>query len=235
MMRNSFCADAPASRSLYWGEHGQNRWFPRIVAASRPPPPLTALLRVLAGLAVPFNAENFTALPIPLPGEQPYVALTAGEVHVCGLLANGTVVCFGDNSAGQLGTLSPWYSSDTPWTAVPSPVYGEGAYVALSARANGTCALLANGTAHCWVRRSLHPAARVSAPHCCIQTSRRAPQVALRQAPMFPGHSCPTKPFSELPSAALFFASLNDPQATPTVAGGCLVYYANACLLYGNR
>lgn len=111
----------------------------------------STVLGVRAGWTLPFISDNFTAQPIPLPGEQPYVALAAGMVHVCGLLSNGTVVCLGDNTSGQLGTLSPWPKSDPPWTATPSPVYGEGAYVALSAQANGTCALLANGSAHCWV------------------------------------------------------------------------------------
>jgi hypothetical protein len=104
-----------------------------------------------AGLTLPFTTVNSTIQPIPLPGEEPYISLAAGDLHVCGLLANGSAVCIGQNSDGQLGTVSPWYVSDQPWTSSPSIVYGGGAYTALSASSNATCGLLANGSAQCWV------------------------------------------------------------------------------------
>lgn len=110
-----------------------------------------------AGSALPFTTDNFTAQPTPLPGGEPYVSLAAGDVHVCGLLANGSIVCMGRNDIGQLGTVSPWYYSQQPWTGIPSIVYGGGSYTALSANANATCALMVNGSAQCWVGDRTYP------------------------------------------------------------------------------
>src|SRR3990172_1607341 len=44
--------------------------------------------------------------PLPGAGETattPWVSLTAGAGHTCGLTTSGTAYCWGDNGSGQLG------------------------------------------------------------------------------------------------------------------------------------
>jgi len=73
------------------------------------------------------------------------VALAAGFRHNCALLANGTVVCWGDNRQGQLGN-NPLTTS----SSVAIPVAGLTTAVALTAGNAHTCALLSSGKVKCW-------------------------------------------------------------------------------------
>ncbi|MBC7710730.1 MAG: Ig-like domain repeat protein [Rhizobacter sp.] len=73
------------------------------------------------------------------------VAVAAANAHSCALLAGGVVKCWGYNGSGQLGT------GDTTNRLLPSLVNGlAGPVVAISAGADQTCALLANGALQCW-------------------------------------------------------------------------------------
>ena len=82
------------------------------------------------------------------------VGITVPGQHTCGLLANGHIECWGDNSAGQLGNgitaINPSFS-DIPVlvrTATNGPALAN--VVAISAGSFDSCAMLANGTAECW-------------------------------------------------------------------------------------
>jgi hypothetical protein len=71
-------------------------------------------------------------------------ALSAGSSHTCAL-SSGTVLCWGDNRFGQLG------DGTTESRSGPTPVSGlPGRATALVSGAAHTCALIADGTAHCW-------------------------------------------------------------------------------------
>jgi alpha-tubulin suppressor-like RCC1 family protein len=71
--------------------------------------------------------------------------LVAGSAHTCALTGVGRVLCWGDNSFGQLG------DGTTEARVEPTPVVGlPSAPVGLAAGAVHTCALLADGTALCW-------------------------------------------------------------------------------------
>jgi alpha-tubulin suppressor-like RCC1 family protein len=71
-------------------------------------------------------------------------SLTLGEQHACGIAANGTGYCWGNNVLGSLGVTSP-SSSTTPIAlslgAQPSLIVAGGIH---------SCAILADGTMKCW-------------------------------------------------------------------------------------
>ncbi|KAF8059722.1 UVR8 [Scenedesmus sp. PABB004] len=73
------------------------------------------------------------------------VDITCGPFHVCAVLNNGSVRCWGMNSARQLGDGTTIGPRATP--AVATVVSGA---VRVAAAASATCALLSNGTAQCW-------------------------------------------------------------------------------------
>lgn len=81
------------------------------------------------------------------------VAISVGEnnvlgglaSHACALLADGSVKCWGDNSAGQIG------DGTTLQRLVPTAVVGLPApAVGISAGAKHTCAVLDTGAVFCW-------------------------------------------------------------------------------------
>jgi hypothetical protein len=80
----------------------------------------------------------------PRPVLDAVSALAAGGSHTCAI-AGGEVRCWGDNRSGQLGD-----GTNTP-RPLPTPVADlPGVPTALVAGAAHTCALLTDGTAHCW-------------------------------------------------------------------------------------
>ncbi|MDA0715066.1 MAG: putative Ig domain-containing protein [archaeon] len=76
-------------------------------------------------------------------------AVTIGQFHSCALLDNGSVMCWGKNDEGQLGTGSTSTSPTSTPTLVASFGTGRTA-VAISAGHKHTCALLDNGSVSCW-------------------------------------------------------------------------------------
>lgn len=73
--------------------------------------------------------------------------VVSGQEHVCGLLTNGTLKCWGGNSYGQLGTGNT--SSLGAPAATPIDLDGVSVYQVAAGQFH-TCALRANGTARCW-------------------------------------------------------------------------------------
>ena len=76
-------------------------------------------------------------------------AISAGTLHSCAVLTNGTAKCWGDDSVGALGNTGS--SSSTPVTVV---VDSNGVAVTglrtISAGAYHTCAATATGAVKCW-------------------------------------------------------------------------------------
>jgi len=70
--------------------------------------------------------------------------LVAGQVHTCLVLSSEEVVCWGDNTAGQLGDGTE-ISRHTP--ALVRDLFGA---VALSAGIGHTCAIRRDGVVVCW-------------------------------------------------------------------------------------
>ncbi len=89
-----------------------------------------------------FNA--LSDVPVPATGLKFVTAVAAGGRHSLALLANGTVMAWGDNEFGQLGEGSESVSG------TPTPVSGVSGVKAIAAGANHSLALLSNGTVMAW-------------------------------------------------------------------------------------
>lgn len=91
-------------------------------------------------------------LPDPVPTELNtslvFDSLVVSKTHACGLMHDGTVYCWGDNSSGQLGNAT----QTTNWA--PVPVSGGHRFVALAAAELRTCGITADGSAFCWGNNS---------------------------------------------------------------------------------
>lgn len=101
------------------------------------------------------STVNSSAMPVAVTGISTAVALSAGARHTCALLAPGnvlslsSVVCWGDNAAGQLGTGSNGGSSNTPVTVANLGSAGNTPDV-VAAGTQHTCARLLDATVQCW-------------------------------------------------------------------------------------
>jgi hypothetical protein len=85
------------------------------------------------------------AVPAPVSGLAGAIDVAAGYAHTCAVIGGGSVLCFGDDSNGQLGRGTFVALSPTPaLVALPAPA------VSVCAGYLHSCALLANGTVMCW-------------------------------------------------------------------------------------
>lgn len=82
--------------------------------------------------------------PVTVPGVAECRGITAGAAHACALQADGTITCWGNNVAGQLG------NGTTANASIPVAVSGISGALAVSAGRVHTCALLADATVACW-------------------------------------------------------------------------------------
>jgi RHS repeat-associated protein len=91
-----------------------------------------------------YSASVPLASPVVLPG--PAIGLSAGAHHTCALIDGGDVVCWGSDSAGQLGdgTASAGTNAPTQPLALPSPTTG------IELGSLHSCALVADGDISCW-------------------------------------------------------------------------------------
>ena len=87
--------------------------------------------------------ENYLT-PVSVMGINTALAVAAGSAHSCALLENGTIMCWGSNLHGQLGTDIAHESLS------PVLVSGITTATALSAGMSHTCARLSGGRIKCW-------------------------------------------------------------------------------------
>jgi hypothetical protein len=90
------------------------------------------------------GTNNDAEMPVAVAGLSGVTAIAAGAEHSLALLSNGTVMAWGDNSAGQLGDGTR-LSRD-----VPVPVKGLSGVTAISAGLLFSVAALSNGTVMTW-------------------------------------------------------------------------------------
>lgn len=120
---------------------------------------ITIVLRLKRITAVKLRHISPIALLLLIPsfsyaGNPPLEILThakkvaLGDYHGCALKDDGTVWCWGDNEAGELGDGT--YRSRN----FAARVDGISTATALVAGASHTCALLSNGTTQCWGNNS---------------------------------------------------------------------------------
>jgi alpha-tubulin suppressor-like RCC1 family protein len=95
--------------------------------------------------------------PTPIPSGTAFTSITAGSSHSCGEAA-GRVYCWGRNAFGELGASdagqkdcvrSPYYQGYTT-CQMPVPIASAAPAGSLTAGADHTCALDAQGVAYCW-------------------------------------------------------------------------------------
>lgn len=106
-------------------------------------------------LGIGSTIDRFAGPSSKVTGISDAVAIAAGAAHTCALRAPGnvldlsSVVCWGDNTAGQLGTGSNGSFSNTPVTVANLGSTGNTPDV-VAAGAQHTCARLLDATVQCW-------------------------------------------------------------------------------------
>ena len=88
------------------------------------------------------NARS--SVPVDVPGVTGAVAVACGANFTCAILAGGTVSCWGNGLAGQLGNSS---MNSQP---TPGPVSGLDHVVAMTAGEQHACAVKDDGSLYCW-------------------------------------------------------------------------------------
>lgn len=96
------------------------------------------------------------SLPKASVGLADVVQIAASGNHACALRKDATVLCWGHNHRGQLGSQSGSRCQEngtgpqTPCSATPLPVAGLADVTHVAAGSNHSCALLKSGAVHCW-------------------------------------------------------------------------------------
>jgi alpha-tubulin suppressor-like RCC1 family protein len=100
------------------------------------------------------NEMGDSLLPVPLGTGRKAVSIGAGSTHVCAVLDNGSLKCWGGNAKGELGLGDTNYRGDTAGEmgdSLPAVSLGTGRTAkAVGGGTRHTCALLDNNTVKCW-------------------------------------------------------------------------------------
>lgn len=90
------------------------------------------------------SAEGGSTRPVRVSTPLRFVQLAAGQVHTCGLAADGRAYCWGDNYWGQLG------DGTTVDRAAPVPVQGGERFTSIGSGAAHVCGTTTDGRVLCW-------------------------------------------------------------------------------------
>lgn len=104
------------------------------------------------GLEAPDSLDRPS--PHTVAGTLQFVAIDAARFHSCALTTQGAAYCWGANDRGQIGNGSTGNHVQGPTAVSGGLTFGAitagGTFVSGSGRTGHSCALTANGTAHCW-------------------------------------------------------------------------------------
>jgi alpha-tubulin suppressor-like RCC1 family protein len=95
-------------------------------------------------LGINTTTGQSVSAPVPVVGGHTFTALATGDVHSCGLRADGTAWCWGGNGNGRLG------DSTNQIRVAPTAVKNGLLFTALTAGAAHTCGLTSGGAIYCW-------------------------------------------------------------------------------------
>jgi flagellin-like protein len=90
------------------------------------------------------DVESYSHIPVFVSGDHVFSSISSGYYHSCGLLANGSAVCWGDGQYGQLGNGSIIKSY------VPTFISGDYVFSSIISGDYNSCGVLNNGSAVCW-------------------------------------------------------------------------------------
>jgi alpha-tubulin suppressor-like RCC1 family protein len=102
-----------------------------------------------------YGRDFCSSTPVAVAGINNAIAIAGGEEHVCAVLTDGSVDCWGNNEYGELGDgthSGPETCEEhiNPCSTVPTAVSGITDGTAITAGDYQTCALLTGGGADCW-------------------------------------------------------------------------------------
>jgi alpha-tubulin suppressor-like RCC1 family protein len=76
-------------------------------------------------------------------------SISAGDSLACGIAIDGSAMCWGDNSVGQLG------NGTTVSSTIPTTVFGAARYSTVAVGGAHACAISTSGISYCWGNDSL--------------------------------------------------------------------------------
>jgi alpha-tubulin suppressor-like RCC1 family protein len=103
------------------------------------------------------NDTTGAATSVKVHGITDAIAISAGLYHVCAVLADGNVDCWGSNSDGQLGDgtyTGPEECGDEACSTTPVAVEGITDAITVGVGEHQSCAVLASGEVYCWGENS---------------------------------------------------------------------------------
>jgi len=91
------------------------------------------------------SSGEFAVNPVFVNSTESFISITAGGYNTCGLLSNGSAMCWGNNGDGQIGNGSSGGNASNPTFVNTSE-----SFVSITSGSAHTCGLLSNGSAMCW-------------------------------------------------------------------------------------
>jgi alpha-tubulin suppressor-like RCC1 family protein len=96
--------------------------------------------------------DSYVPLPVPLPATA--IAISVADFHVCAILDDRSVACWGDDSSGQLGQgpngLDGATLSGVPVAVLQANGHPLRSVLSIAAGGRTTCAMLLGGEVSCW-------------------------------------------------------------------------------------
>ena len=83
--------------------------------------------------------------PVAIGLDEPFVAVSAGGQHSCGVVESGRVYCWGANLLGQIGN-----AQNTPAEPAPVGIDVNRVFIDVAAGYSHSCAITVAGEAYCW-------------------------------------------------------------------------------------